>query len=46
VGLPVRVSPGEGLLMSGNRWPGDGLELTVGLHAVGRSLIAVLTVTC
>jgi len=46
VGLPGRVSPGEGLLISGNRWPGDGLELAVGLHAIEGSVIAVLTVTC
>ena len=46
MGLPGRVSPGEGLLISGNRWPGDGLELAVGLNAIGRSLTAVLTVTC
>ena len=46
MGLPGRVSSGEGPLVSGTHWTGDGLELAVGLDAIERSLVAVPTVTC
>jgi hypothetical protein len=46
MGLPCRVSPGEGPLISGTHWTGDGLELAVGLDPIESSLAAVLTVTC
>ena len=46
MGVPGRVYSGEGPLVFGTHWTGDGLELAVGLDAIERRLVAVLTVTC